>query len=131
MGNIYSKRDWGHAKDYVEAMWYILQYKRADDFVIATDNSYSVKDLANEAFKNIGVTLKWKGKGLNEKAFDLKTNEELINIDKNYFRPNELNYLLGDYSKAKRLLHWKPKINFKSLVKEMVEQDIINLKNGI
>ena len=131
LGNIYSKRDWGHAKDYVEAMWYILQYKRADDFVIATDNSYSVKDLANEAFKNIGVTLKWKGKGLNEKAFDLKTNEELINIDKNYFRPNELNYLRGDYSKAKRLLHWKPKINFKSLVKEMVEQDIINLKNGI
>ena len=130
LGNIYSKRDWGHAKDYVVAMWLILQHKKPDDFVIATNNTYSVKDLANEAFKNIGIKLKWLGKGLKEKGFDSKTNEELINIDKDYFRPNELNYLKGNYNKAKKLLKWKPKINFKNLIKEMVEEDIKNLKNG-
>ena len=130
LGNIYSKRDWGHARDYVEAMWLILQNKKPDDFVIATNNTYSVKDLANEAFKNIGITLKWIGSGLNEKAINSKTKEELINIDKNYFRPNELNYLRGDYSKANKILKWKPKISFKNLVKEMVVQDIKNLKNG-
>ena len=130
LGNIYSKRDWGHAKDYVEAMWLILQHQKPDDFVVATNNTYSVKDLANEAFKNIGVKLKWVGKGLKEKAINSITKEELINIDKNYFRPNELNYLRGNYNKAKKLLKWKPKIKFKELVKEMVEQDIENLKNG-
>ena len=130
LGNIYSKRDWGHAKDYVEAMWLILQSKKPDDFVVATNNTYSVKDLVNEAFKNIGINLKWKGKGLNEKAYNSKTNEELVNIDKNYFRPNELNYLRGNYNKAKKKLKWKPKINFKNLVREMVTRDIENLKNG-
>ena len=130
LGNIYSKRDWGHANDYVEAMWLILQYKKPDDFVIATNNTFSVKDLANEAFKNIGIKLKWSGKGLKEKAIDPNTKEELINIDKNYFRPNELNYLRGSYNKAKKLLNWKPKTNFKNLVKEMIIKDIENLKNG-
>ena len=132
LGNIYSKRDWGHAQDYVKAMWLILQRKKPDDFVIATNNTYSVKDLVNEAFKNIGIKIKWIGKGLGEKGVNSKNNEILIKIDKNYFRPNELNYLRGDYSKAKKILKWKPKINFKNLVKEMVHSDIDKLKkNGI
>ena len=129
LGNIYSKRDWGHAKDYVEAMWKILQQKKADDFVIATNNTYTVKQLVNEAFKNINIKIKWTGKGINEKGIDNKTGEILIKIDKRYFRPNELNYLRGDYNKkAKKLLKWKPKISFKNLVKEMVQEDIKTLK---
>jgi GDPmannose 4,6-dehydratase len=130
LGNIYSKRDWGHAKDYVEAMWKILQSKKADDFVIATNNTFTVKQLVNEAFKNIKVKIKWIGKGLKETGINEKTKEVLIKIDKKYFRPNELDYLRGDYSKAKKILNWKPKITFKNLVKEMVEEDIKNLKNG-
>ena len=130
LGNIYSKRDWGHAKDYVEAMWKILQQKKANDFVIATNNTYTVKQLVNEAFKHINIKIKWTGQGLNEKGIDNKTGEILIKIDKRYFRPNELNYLRGDYKKAKKLLKWKPKISFKSLVKEMVQEDIKILKNG-
>ena len=130
LGNIYAKRDWGHAEDYVEAMWLILQHKKPDDFVVATNNTYSVKDLANKAFMNIGIKLKWVGKGLKEKAINTLNNEILIKIDSEYFRPNELNYLRGDYNKAKKLLKWRPKKSFNDLVKEMVEHDIQDLKNG-
>ncbi len=130
LGNIYSKRDWGHAKDYVEVMWKILQHKKPDDFVVATNNTYTVKQLVNEAFKNINIKIRWSGKGINEKGFNNKTNEVLVKINKRYFRPNELNYLRGNYNKAKTLLKWKPKTSFKNLVKEMVEEDIKKLKNG-
>ncbi len=130
LGNIYSKRDWGHAKDYVEAMWKILQCKKADDFVVATNNTYTVKQLVNEAFKNIKVKIKWVGKGINEKGINAKTKEVLVKLDKRYFRPNELNYLRGNYNKARKILKWKPKTSFKQLVKEMVHEDIKNLNNG-
>ena len=130
LGNIYSKRDWGHAKDYVEAMWKILQCKKADDFVVATNNTYTVKQLVNEAFKNIKVKIKWVGKGVNEKGINTKTKEVLVKIDKRYFRPNELTYLRGNYNKARKILKWKPKTSFKQLVKEMVHEDIKNLNNG-
>jgi len=130
LGNIYSKRDWGHAKDYVEAMWKILQCKKADDFVVATNNTYTVKQLVNEAFKNIKVKIKWVGKGVNEKGINTKTKEVLVKIDKRYFRPNELTYLRGNYNKARKILKWKPKTSFRQLVKEMVHEDIKNLNNG-
>ena len=112
-------------------MWLILQSKKPDDFVIATNKCFTVKELANEAYKNIGIKLKWIGKGLNEKAINTKTKEIIIKIDKEYFRPNELNYLKGNYIKAKKILGWKPKVSFEELIKEMVKFDIEKIRNQI
>jgi GDPmannose 4,6-dehydratase len=122
VGNLYAKRDWGHASDYVKAMWLILQQPKPDDFVIATGKQYSVKHFINLVAKELNIKLHWKGKGINEKAFD-KNGKVVIECHKNYFRPSEVNNLLGDYNKAKRILGWKPKINIQSLVKEMVKID--------
>tara|TARA_B100000123_G_scaffold136783_1_gene100877 strand:+ start:480 stop:1511 length:1032 start_codon:yes stop_codon:yes gene_type:complete len=119
LGNIYSKRDWGHARDYVEAMWKILQQKKPDDFVIATGKQYTVKQFINLTCKELNLQIKWKGKGLNETALD-KNGKAVIKIDKNYFRPSEVDSLLGDSSKAKKVLNWRPKINLKQLIKEMI-----------
>ncbi len=119
LGNIYSKRDWGHARDYVEAMWKILQQKKPDDFVIATGKQYTVKQFINLTCKELNLQIKWKGKGLNETALD-KNVKAVIKIDKNYFRPSEVDSLLGDSSKAKKVLNWRPKINLKQLIKEMI-----------
>mgnify|MGYP001429645014 CR=1 FL=1 len=124
LGNIYSKRDWGFSKDYVEAMWKMLQQKKPDDFVIATGKQYSVKDFVNTAAKELDIKIKWTGKGSNEKGIDCKTNKVIIEIDKKYFRPTEVDSLKGNYNKAKKILKWSPKINFKKLVKEMVESDL-------
>ena len=110
LGNIYSKRDWGHASDYVEGMWKILQHKKPDDFVLASEDTTTVKNFVNIAFSKIGINLIWKGKGLNEIAIDKKTKDICVKIDKNYFRPNELDYLKGDATKAKKILKWKQKI---------------------
>ena len=126
IGNLDAKRDWGHAKDYVEGMWKINNYKIPEDFVLATGKSYSVREFCEIAFKEIGVVVKWKGKGLKEKGYNIKTNKILIEVDKRYFRPTEVDYLLGDASKAKKLLKWKPKIKFKDLVSEMLQNDINN-----
>jgi GDPmannose 4,6-dehydratase len=126
VGNLYSKRDWGHAKDYVEAMWMILQQSKPDDFVIATGKQYSVKDFINLAAKELKMKIKWRGRGLKEKAYDENDNI-IIECHKNYFRPSEVDNLLGDYKKAKRILGWKPKIDIKSLIKEMVRKDYDNL----
>ena len=123
MGNIDSKRDWGHAKDYVYGMWKILQYKKPDDYVLATNEFHSVREFIEKAFFLKGFNIKWKGEGLDEIGYDSKTNKELIFIDKKYFRPCEVDELLGDYSKAKKILNWEPKISFEQLVKEMVEFD--------
>ncbi len=128
IGNLDARRDWGHAKDYVEGMWKIINYKKPEDFVLATGKSFSVRDFCNIAFKEIGISLKWKGKGLKEKGYDSKNNKILVEVDKRYFRPTEVDFLQGDASKAKKLLNWKPKIKFHDLVSEMVKNDINNYK---
>ena len=124
LGNLEAKRDWGHAKDYALAMWKILQQKKADDFVIATGNQYSVKDFTNIAAKRLGIKLKWMGKGLQEKAINLENNSVIVEVNKKYFRPTEVASLKGDITKAKKILKWKPKISFKKLVEEMVDKDL-------
>jgi len=126
LGNIYAKRDWGHAKDYVEMQWKILQQKKPDDYIISTDNTYSVKEFINLSCKILNIKIIWKGKGLNEKAYVNKINRKnlLIEVDKKYFRPLDIDYLRGDYSKAKRILKFKPKYTFESLVREMLSSDI-------
>ena len=134
LGNIYSKRDWGHAKDYVEMCWRILQHKKPDDFVIATEKQYSVKYFVERCFKFLNIKIKWQGKGLKETAkivkFDskkypnLKLNQTVIRISKKYFRPNEVNNLIGNTTKAKKIFKWKPKINIDDLIKEMLKSDL-------
>tara|TARA_B100000242_G_scaffold68667_1_gene42922 strand:- start:959 stop:1987 length:1029 start_codon:yes stop_codon:yes gene_type:complete len=122
LGNLYSKRDWGHAEDYVEAMWKILQFKRPEDFVICTGKQYSIKDFITYVSKDLNMKIKWKGKGINEKAFDSKGNC-IIECNKKYFRPAEVDTLKGDYSKARRLLKWRPKHDIKSLIKDMISYE--------
>lgn len=133
MGNIDSKRDWGHAKDYVEAMWLMLQQDKPEDFVISTGITTSVRDFIKLAFAEVGVTLEFKGNGVNEVAvvsesnnpeFAFKKGQIVIRIDPNYFRPTEVDLLIGDNSKAKAKLGWKPKYNLEMLVKEMMEADL-------
>jgi len=131
LGNLDAKRDWGDARDYVESMWKILQYKKPDDFVIATGKSFSVRDFTEEAFKCVNIYIKWQGKGLKEIGLDKKTGKVLVKIDKKYFRPNEVNHLRGDFSKAKKLLKWKPKISFKQMIKEMVSYDLEELEKEL
>tara|TARA_A100001015_G_C14974421_1_gene706581 strand:- start:612 stop:1649 length:1038 start_codon:yes stop_codon:yes gene_type:complete len=124
LGNLNAKRDWGSAKDYVETMWLMLQKNKPSDYVIATGISKTVRDFVEEAFKNIDIKIKWKGSNLKEVGVNSKTNKIIIKIDPGYFRPTEIDELRGDSKKAKRELKWKPKTNFKSLVKEMVSADI-------
>ena len=126
LGNLYAKRDWGHAKDYCLAMWKILQYKKPDDFIIATGKQYSIKQFINLVAEKLKMQIIWKGKGLNEKGYNNKK-EPIIVCDKNYFRPLDVNTLLGDSSKAKKLLKWKPKINIKMLIEEMIEFELKNI----
>ena len=128
IGNLEAKRDWGHAKDYVEAQWLILQQKKPNDFVIATGKNYSVKQFINMCAKFLDIKLKWSGKGINTKAFD-QDGKCIIECDKRYYRPTEVDTLLGDASKAKKILKWKPKISFKNLVKEMIDHDYKSLMN--
>jgi GDPmannose 4,6-dehydratase len=127
LGNLDAKRDWGHAKDYVEAQWLILQQEKPEDFVIATGKQFSVRDFVNEVSKNLDIKINWKGKGLNEIGY--YNEKEIIKIDPRYFRPTEVQTLLGDASKAKKKLKWKPKISFQQLAKEMVKEDLKLAKN--
>ena len=124
LGNIYAKRDWGFAGDYVEAMWKMLQNKKPKDYVIATGQNHSVKEFINEATKILKLKTIWVGKGLNEKLINTDNKKIIIEIDKKYFRPTEVDSLKGDYSKAKKELKWKPKTKFKNLVRMMVEADL-------
>lgn len=124
LGNLSALRDWGHARDYVEAMWMMLQQKKADDFVIATGEQHSVREFCELAFAAAGITIKWKGKGAKETGVDAKTGKTLIQVDPRYYRPSEVESLLGDPSKAKKQLKWKPKVSFDELVREMVEHDM-------
>jgi GDPmannose 4,6-dehydratase len=126
LGNLYSKRDWGHAKDYVKAMWLMLQQKNPDDYVIATGKQYSVKYFVNLVCKKLKIEILWKGKGLKEIAINKKNKRVIIKCDKKYFRPTEVETLLGNSKKARIKLKWKPKYNIEDLVDEMIE---VNLKN--
>ena len=124
LGNLESKRDWGHAKDYVRAMWMMLQQPTPDDFVIASGETHTVREFVEKSFQVIGITIKWEGVGLNEIGRNVETGEELVGIDARYFRPTEVDFLLGDPMKALNVLGWKCEIHFDQLVKEMVEHDI-------
>ncbi len=127
LGNLNAKRDWGHAKDFVEGMWRIMQHKKPDDFILATSKAYSVKDFVELAFSFVDIKIEWSGSGLKEIGKNSKNGNTLVKIDSMYFRPAEVDYLRGDYSKAKKILGWKPKISFKELVKEMVEKELQNI----
>ena len=126
LGNLDAKRDWGHAKDFVEGMWMILQQKKPDDFVLATGKTHSVREFVEIAFNEVGIKIKWEGKGINEVGKDQKTQKILIRVDKKYFRPTEVDILHGDYTKAKENLGWNPKISFQELVKEMIKCELKN-----
>ena len=122
LGNIKSKRDWGHAIDYVEAMWRMLQLKKPEDFVICTGKQYTIKQFINMVAKELKMKIRWKGKGLNEKGID-ENNNVIIECKKKYFRPAEVDSLRGNYSKAKKLLKWTPKHNIKTLIKDMIDYE--------
>ena len=126
LGNLNAKRDWGHARDYCFAMWKILQQKKPDDYVIATGKQYSIKQFINITAKKIGLKILWKGKALNEKAYNEK-GIPIIECDKNYFRPLDVNTLLGDAKKARKILKWKPRENLNSLIDEMIKSEYKNI----
>ena len=124
LGNLYAVRDWGHAKDYAYSMWKILQYKKPDDWVIATNKENTVKNFVNITAKKIGLNISWKGKGLNERAIDKDTGKVIVNIDKKHFRPSEVDYLKGNYSKARKYLKWKPSISTNQLIDDMINYEM-------
>jgi GDPmannose 4,6-dehydratase len=129
LGNLEALRDWGHARDYVEAMWLMLQQEQPDDFVIASGENHSVREFVELAFAEIGIDIVWKGKGFDEVGYDQKTGKALIFVDARYFRPAEVDLLIGDSSKARALLGWKAKITFTQLVKEMIEHELMYVHN--
>jgi len=140
LGNLDAKRDWGHAKDYVEAMYLMLQQDKAEDFVIATGVTVSVRDFVNSAFLKIGVELEFEGQGVEEVGrvvkssnldFNMEIGKEVVAVDKNYFRPTEVDLLIGDPTKANEKLNWKPKYNLDALVTEMVESDLALMKSDL
>ena len=124
LGNLYAKRDWGHAKDYVRAMWLMLQKKKPDDYVIATGKQYSVKDFVNLVCKKLKIKILWKGKNYNEVGIDGDTKKIIIKCEKKYFRPTEVDSLLGDYKKARNKLKWEPKYNVHDLVDDMINYNL-------
>ncbi|MDI3546998.1 MAG: GDPmannose 4,6-dehydratase [Halanaerobiales bacterium] len=128
LGNLNAKRDWGYAKDYVEMMWMMLQQDKPEDYVIATGEAHTVREFAELAFKYVGIDLVWEGEGADEKGIDRRTGKVIVEIDPKYFRPTEVNFLLGDPSKAKRELGWESKVTFEELVKLMVEADLKAIK---
>lgn len=123
LGNLNAQRDWGHAKDYVEGMWRMLQHDKPEDFVLATGKTTTIREFCNLSFKELGIEIKWEGEGENEVGIDQSSNKVIISIDNNYYRPTEVDLLIGDASKAKKLLSWTPKYDLESLVKEMVNAD--------
>jgi GDPmannose 4,6-dehydratase len=125
LGNLNARRDWGYAKDYVECMWLILQHETPEDFIIATGEMHTVREFCTLAFTEAGICLRWEGEGVHEKGIDAATGKTLIEVDPNYFRPAEVEQLLGDPTKAKTLLGWNPvKTSFQELVKIMVRHDM-------
>jgi len=132
LGNLDAKRDWGYAKEYVEAMWLMLQQKEPEDLVIATGENHTVKEFVEKAFKEVGIKIVWEGQGLDETGIDTKTEKVVVKVNPNYFRPAEVDELLGDASYAKKKLGWKPKTTFDQLVKLMVAYDLkkFSVKNN-
>ncbi|MDO9487719.1 MAG: GDP-mannose 4,6-dehydratase, partial [Sphingomonadaceae bacterium] len=124
LGNLSAQRDWGHAKDYVEGMWRIVQHETPDDFVLATGHTYSVRWFCERVFAELGIDLEWNGEGIDEKGIDRKTGREIIAVDPVYFRPTEVDLLLGDATKARKVLGWVPSYDVDALVREMVEEDL-------
>ncbi|MBI5683041.1 MAG: GDP-mannose 4,6-dehydratase [Deltaproteobacteria bacterium] len=124
LGNLDAKRDWGHAKDYIEGMWLVLQQDEPDDYVIATGEQHSVREFVKLAFKEVGIQIRWNGEGVEEKGVDVDSGKVLVEVDSRYFRPTEVDILLGDPAKAKRKLGWQPKVKFQELVSEMVREDL-------
>ncbi len=129
LGNLNAKRDWGHARDYVEAMWLMLQHPEPLDLVIATGKQYSVRDFVEEASSNLGFEIEWEGNGIGERGVDRKSGETLVVVDEKYFRPAEVETLLGDATKANTLLGWNPRTSFKELVQEMCKSDLVWAKS--
>jgi GDPmannose 4,6-dehydratase len=130
VGNMDARRDWGHARDYVEGMWLMLQQPKPGDYVLATGEAHTVRELVERAFAVVGRKIAWRGQGKDEIGVDEKTGETLIEIDPNYFRPTEVDYLLGDPSKARRELGWKHRVSFDELIEEMVKSDLEQLARG-
>jgi len=129
LGNLDAARDWGDARDFVEGMWLIMQQKKAENFVLATGKSHTVREFAEKAFASLDIAIEWIGSGINEKGINKSTGKTIIQIDPRYFRPTEVDYLCGDASKARKKLGWKPKISFKQLVTDMVSSDFEFYKN--
>jgi len=130
LGNLSSKRDWGHAKDYVEGMWRVLQQEKPDDYVLATGVTTTIRDFCKMAFSEAGIELEFKGEGVDEKGYDKATGKVLVEVDSRYFRPTEVDLLLGDSSKAREKLGWKPTYDLPALVKEMVAEDMEEAKKS-
>ena len=130
LGNLDAKRDWGHAKDYVEGMYYMLQQDTPDDYVLATNEFHSVREFVEESFGLKGFDIKWKGEGVDEIGYDKNTGKELVFVSEKYFRPAEVDILKGDYSKAKKILRWTPKTNLNDLAKIMLESDLLYVNNS-
>jgi len=124
LGNLDAKRDWGYAPDYVEAMYLMLQQDKPDDYVLATGETHTVREFVEKAARHVGMDLIWKGRGLREKGIDKKTGKIIVEIDPKYFRPSEVDILLGDNKKAKKKLGWKPKVKFKKLIEIMMQADL-------
>jgi len=129
LGNVDAQRDWGHARDYVEGMWLMLQQPSAEDFVLATGETHRVREFVDKSFGRLGIELRWQGQGVDEEAIDVKTGKALVKIDPRYFRPAEVELLLGNPNKAEKLLGWKRKVDFDSLVREMVDADLMAAKS--
>ncbi|MGF1669892.1 MAG: GDP-mannose 4,6-dehydratase [Balneolaceae bacterium] len=124
LGNLNAERDWGHARDYVEGMWRILQQEKPEDFVLATGKTTTVREFCERSFHHAGIELEWKGEGVNEMGIDKKSGKSVVEVDPTYFRPTEVDLLIGDASKAKKLLGWEPKYNVDQLIEEMVKEDM-------
>lgn len=130
IGNMDARRDWGYAKEYVEGMWRMLQLDKPEDFVLATNEAHSVRELIELTCKELNFSLEWKGSGINEKGYDINTGKLLVEIDSKYFRPSEVDLLLGDASKAKEVLKWEPKVKFKELVSIMIQEEILEITSN-
>ena len=131
MGNLDAKRDWGYAPEYVEGMWRMMQAPVPDDYILATNETHTVKEFIEESFKILNEEIRWEGSGVNEKGFLQSTGKNVVGIDPRYFRPTEVEILMGDYSKAKQKLGWQPKVTFRELVKIMVTSDYLKIKNRV
>jgi GDPmannose 4,6-dehydratase len=127
LGNLYSKRDWGYAKDYVEGMWRMLQMKQPDDYVLATNETHTIKEFIDIAVDYIGIDTEWVGEGIDEKLVTKSSRKVIVEIDSKYYRPAEVDTLLGDYSKAKEVLGWQPAVTFENLIKIMINHDLEKL----